>query len=245
MLDASFIAKLEEMARPQIHAVDGHEYVVSTSGNYSEIRPELDYPLTINLYSLDALLQMVKTEAIKRYEPPIYIMANGHDKVECFLSPNNSLRGTRLVLYSVLIKDVPGWNTKDVLPFEEALIAVRTRFQQTPDTEYLLRLLSEISNKAKVTYSDNGIATSVVQQSGVALQQSIPIRPIVSLRPYRTFQEIEQPASEFHIRISEHGIRFIEADGGMWKLTARQTVAGYLCTNLVEEIEKGTVVVML
>lgn len=245
MIDATTIAKIEELARPQIHAFGENEYVISGGGALSQIRPEMDYATEIQLYSLDALVQMIKTEALRGYKPPIYIMAKGHDGVECFLSPNSELRYRRMTLYSVSAKDVPGWSAADVLPFEEALIAIRTRFQQTPDTEYLLKLLSEITNKAKVTYADNGIATSVVTQSGVALQQSVPIKPIVSLRPYRTFQEIEQPASEFHIRISERGIRFIEADGGMWKLAARKSIVEYLGENLSNEIAKGHVVVMI
>lgn len=245
MFDATTIAKIEELARPQIHTVEDNEYAIAGDGTYRQIRPNLDYPTGLELYSLDALVQMIKTEATKQYSAPIYIMAKGHDEVACFLSPDQELRHMRLTLYDVHAKDVPGWNATDNLPFEEALIAIRTRFQQTPDTEYLLKLLSEITNKAKVTYADNGIATSVVTQSGVALQQSVPIRPIVSLRPYRTFQEIEQPASEFHIRISERGIRFIEADGGMWKLAARKTIAEYLNNSLANEIADGNVVVML
>jgi hypothetical protein len=242
---AMAIGKIEEMARPQIHKVGENEYVIGRGGEVTEIRPELDFAKTKELYSLDALVQMIKTEAVKLHESVIYVMAKGHDRVECFLQPNPELRQHRQLIYDVQLKDVPGWNAKDGMPFEEALIAVRTCFQQTPDTEYLLKLLSEITNKAKVTYSDNGIATSVVTQNGVALQQSVPIRPIVALRPYRTFQEIEQPASEFHIRISERGIRFIEADGGMWKLEARKTIAKYFGENLEAEIADGRVVVML
>ena len=94
-------------------------------------------------------------------------------------------------------------------------------------------------------YNDNGIATSVVTKTGVALQTNESIRPIVSLRPYRTFQEVEQPASQFLIRINERGILFTEADGGMWKLKARETVKAYFEERLSDEISNGSVVVAL
>lgn len=97
------------------------------------------------------------------------------------------------------------------MPFEEALIALRTRFQPTADTEYALKLLSDITTGSKVTYNDNGVATSVVTKKGIDLQSNASIRPIIKLRPYRTFQEVEQPESQFLIRINERNISFIEA----------------------------------
>ena len=239
------IEKIETMAKPLIHTIDDAQFAINADGSYTQIRADLDFAQGISLYSLDALIKMIKTEAISRYQTPIYIEAMGHDVVSCFLQPNEKLRYHRPTLYTVNAKDVPGWSEEEQLSYEQALIAARTRFQHNDDTMYLLKLLSEISNGAKVTFSDNGVATTVVTQKGVALQGSEPIKPIVSLKPYRTFQEIDQPASEFHIRISERGIKFIEADGGMWKLVARQTITKYLSEHLAEAVDDGSVVIMI
>ena len=65
------------------------------------------------------------------------------------------------------------------------------------------------------------------------------------LRPYRTFQEIEQPEGLFLIRIDERGISFTEADGGMWKLEARKTIAKYLEDGLEDLVKSGDVVIAL
>ena len=56
---------------------------------------------------------------------------------------------------------------------------------------------------------------------------------------------MEQPVSQFLIRVSERGITFVEADGGMWKLAARKIVRDYLAEKLSAEIEKGLVAVVL
>ena len=85
---------------------------------------------------------------------------------------------------------------------------------------------------AKVTYADNGIATTIVTQKGAALSENSVIKPLVRLRPYRTFQEVEQPEGVFLIRIDERGITFTEADGGMWRLNARNTVKAWLTEQL-------------
>lgn len=244
MLKAA-IEKIQEMSKPLIQEIEGRTFSVSTEGSAKEIRPCLDLADTLPLASLDALVKMIKTEAISKYSAPFYIMVPNHMTVRCFAQPKEAIRNFRQVFYEVNATDVPGWEEEAKLGFEAAQIAMRTRFQETPDTMYALKLLSEISNGAKITFSDNGIATSVVTQKGVSLQTNEAIRPIVSLKPYRTFQEVDQPASQFLIRINERGISFIEADGGMWKLSARKTIKAYLDEALAPEIEAGTVVVAL
>ena len=240
------ISKIEDMTRPHIHEdKQGYHYVITKEGNIEQILETLIYQEHKMLSSLDALVKMVKTEALVMHDGLVYIEANFFDRVECFMQPNRDLRMERLVLYITKATDVPGWKDDVSLPFEQALIAIRTRFQTSPDAEYLLRLLSEISCGAKITFSDNGIATTIVSQKGVALQENAIIRPIVTLKPYRTFQEVDQPASQFHIRVSERDIRFIESDGAMWKLASRKTVVSFLEERLSDEIKEGRVVVML
>lgn len=243
MLKAA-IEKIQEMAKPLLHSEDGHLYRIGEA-DYEEIKPELIYPGELSLNSLDAMVKLIKTEAVQRYDTPIYVTIPKHNIAICFAQPNESLRFERLHYYNARATDVPGWEAKAQLPFEEAMIALRTRFQPTPDTDYAIKLLSEITTGAKVTFNDNGVATTVVTRKGIDLQSNQAIRPIITLRPYRTFQEVEQPASQFLIRISERGISFIEADGGMWKLHARQTIKKYLEDALAEEIHDGKIVVAL
>lgn len=72
------------------------------------------------------------------------------------------------------------------------------------------------------------------------------VRPIVTLAPYRTFQEVEQPVSQFVFRVdNKRNVTLAEADGGMWKLDARRTVKQYLCGQLADEIASGRVIVTL
>lgn len=240
------IEKIEQLCKPFIHiAQDGTEYFIDKEDGITHLKPDMEYPAEIRLHSLDALVQMVKSEAVSIYDSPVYLEAKGYNNVGVFLQIDTGMRCFRTELYNVVASDVPGWKEETELPYEQALIAIRTRFQQTNDTAYLLKLLSEISNGAKVTFAENGIATTVITKQGVDLQGNVPIRPIITLKPYRTFQEIEQPASEFHIRISERGIKFIEADGGMWKLEARRTIVAHLIENLTELIDAGRVFVML
>ena len=243
MLKAA-IEKILEVASPILHEKDGHTFVVTANGESEELRAGYDVPDCLNLNSLEALVKLIKTEAAGK-ESPLYITVPSCLKVLCFGQPQDDKRYHRQMYYAVDATDVPGWGDSVKMTFDQASVALRTRFQESTDLGYTLQLLSNITTGAKITYADNGIATSIVTSKGVALQENSVIRPLVKLRPYRTFQEIEQPEGMFLIRIDERGITFTEADGGMWKLAARKTIAKYLEDNLRELVEDGKVVIAL
>lgn len=244
-----FIKHIQETTQPLIREIDpeidtGSTFVITHDGVAQELRPTIDHPDTLVLHSLDALVKLVQTEAIN-IEKPLYITVPDHVTVRCFGSVQVMDRCHRQTYYEARATDVPGWGEKVQLGFEEAQIALRTRFQETPDTLYAMKLLSDICCGAKVVYNDNGIATTVTTQKGVALQTNEQIRPIVKLKPYRTFQEVEQPESIFLIRVNDRTISFTEADGGMWKLTARQTVKACLEEKLASLVASGIVYIAL
>lgn len=234
--------KIQETALPKIVEVGDRKYAVAADG-YMELDSNPLCPDTLELQSLDAMVKLVRTEGVKEAVGPLYITVPTHRSVLCFGQPGED--NLRRTYYMAKATDVPGWDDTAEFGFEAAQIALRTRVQETPDTEYVLKLLSDISLGAKVTFNDNGVATTVVTQKGVALQSNTQIRPLVTLRPYRTFQEVDQPGSLFLIRVGERGIKFIAADGGMWKLKARQTAKEYLEKALAAEIEAGKVYVAL
>lgn len=218
------IEKIEEMSSPLVYTEDDHSYVLYAD-HTEELRPAIDSPETVRLNSLDALVQLVKKEQQDRQ---IFVSVTGHDEVDVYDSPSEDSRWKRNVLYNARAIDIPGWEPEVQMGFDQAAVALMTRFQDGGDREYTLTLLSQITTGAKVTYTDNGVASTIVTQKGAALAQNTTIKPLVKLRPYRTFQEIEQPEGIFLIRISERGITFREADGGMWKLTARNTAKAWL-----------------
>lgn len=58
----------------------------------------------------------------------------------------------------------------------------------------------------------------------------------VTLRPYRTFSEVEQPSSEFIFRINQlANMALFEADGGKWRLDAINNIANYLKEELADQ----------
>ena len=140
--------------------------------------------------------------------------------------------------------DAPGLRT-GFRGREVALIELRSLCIPNEGTAYLLDLLSRMTNENSVSTNDNGVTQTVEARQGVALNALVEIKPRVMLRPFRTFLEVEQPESEFLLRVDpDEGIGFFEADGGIWKLEAKKNIADYFLKNMGDLIDAGKVVVM-
>lgn len=73
---------------------------------------------------------------------------------------------------------------------------------------------------------------------GVAAKADAIVPNPVSLAPYRTFQEVEQPISQFVFRIGDRGtpeFKLVEAEGGIWKTEAVRKIKDYLELVLSEQ----------
>jgi len=96
-----------------------------------------------------------------------------------------------------------------------------------------------------VETSDDGITQQVVAKQGAMLASDVKISPIIKLAPFRTFIEVVQPESEFLFRISDgNSFALYEADGGAWKMKAKQYIRAFFENALVEEVKAGNVVIL-
>jgi len=239
-----FIAHIQKTTQPIIQSIDNSTFAVTGDGRTVELRPTIDHPDTLPLHSLEALVKMVQTEAVNA-EKPLYITIPNHLTVLCFGQPHPDARFFRQVYYEAEATDVPGFDD-GFRDQEKAIIELRSKFVPGEGVDYLLDLLSRISKENGVTTNDNGVSQTVEARQGVALKTTVQVKPRVPLRPFRTFQEVEQPESEFLLRLDEEGnIGLFEADGGMWKLTARQTIKAFLEDKLADLVTSEAVYIAL
>lgn len=71
----------------------------------------------------------------------------------------------------------------------------------------------------------------------------------VNLIPYRTFLEVEQPASDFVFRVSEGRggapvFKLVTADGGVWKSQAVANVKAYLTEALKDIPDRDKITII-
>lgn len=234
----AFVEKITEMAQPKTFDVDGSVYA---SKDLVFIQDKKQTPAEIDVTGLDSICKLVKNEA-DHVGLQIFIQVKDHKNISVFTSLDSD--EDRLHLYRC-VADTPNVTMGRYMPYENAVIELRSLYIPNEGTDYLLKLLSSISSESKVTSSDNGVTQKVEAKAGIALSSMVEIKPRVSLQPFRTFIEVDQPESEFLLRVNDRGeIGLFPADGGVWKLEATRNIATYFEVKLHDLIEAGTVVII-
>lgn len=242
------IEKIKEMAiegdKIQTIVIDRCVYAKDPKGYLVKIAPEESRrvePQPITATSLEGFVNWIKREV---YEGTLIVEVTNYNSVSCWTERDIIREGMSHLLLTTTERNNLFY--EGFRGHEEAMIELRSKFQYTEDIDYLLKLLSSITLEDKVQSDDNGLSQQVTVRKGIALKDTETVKPIVKLKPYRTFYEVEQPESEFLLRLGDDGkVGFFEADGGMWKMTARKTIKEYLEKALEKEIGENRVVVTL
>lgn len=236
---------LKEFAQYLVSLKDNKTYEINgetyTDNPLHRIAPYVPRPEKLNVTGLDSIVKLVKAE-MKKVTLPVFIRVDGPTAVTVLTALDSDMK--RDVLFHAEC-DVPGFK-EGFRSYETAIIEIRSKFIPSEDTDYLLDLLARINTENGVTTSDNGVSQTVEARTGVSLKSFVNVRPRVKLAPYRTFLEVEQPASEFLLRLDNDGdVGLFEADGGMWKQQAKRDILAYFDDALNDEINAGEVIVMM
>lgn len=115
---------------------------------------------------------------------------------------------------------------------EPFIISAQACFVDDGDRETILKYLSAVVAISESTTSDNGATQGVTVKTGIASKAVKALPNPVTLRPYRTFIEVEQPASKFVFRAKQDGGRMqyllAEADGNAWCAEAMHNIKAYM-----------------
>lgn len=222
---------------------DGRRYCTTY---LREVKPEVELPARYSVDTLEALVKLIRTEGVAQ-APLLYVRVDSARRVmvDTTYTHKEYAEFSRLPLYEA-VSDVPSISVNESISQERAIVELQSLYAITEDRDYLLSLLSRIDVNQGVSSVDNGISQEVSVKTGAVLKEQQTVQPIVHLQPYRTFLEVEQPASDFLLRLDKEGHPALyEADGGAWKLEAKRNIAAYLGEKLADLIESGNVVVMI
>jgi hypothetical protein len=275
MLDAGFIERVAELAKPPVVTANGDEYVLD--GYRRAVKPtaelialenkhtlefaEIDHQQKIqksrlkfnavqsfeSITTLSSLCDILKAEIDRNAAAfPLFVSVTTYNGVDVYGSYEVDF--SRRKLYAAK-SDNQSFNFTESrdgkLQIESAIITLQTQFVNSDDLPYVLDMCGKISLKSEVTSEDNGISQQITVQKGVALIGKSIVKPRVTLRPFRTFIEVEQPTSEYLLRFHDGGfVSLTGADGGAWKLAAKANVSAYLSAQFADLISDGKVVVL-
>ncbi|WP_462369187.1 hypothetical protein [Gemmiger formicilis] len=238
------IDRIVELAKPYtIKTDDGRRYCTTY---LREVKPEVELPARYSVDTLEALVKLIRTEGVAQ-APLLYVRVDSARRVmvDTTYTHKEYAEFSRLPLYEA-VSDVPSISVNESISQERAIVELQSLYAITEDRDYLLSLLSRIDVNQGVSSVDNGISQEVSVKTGAVLKEQQTVQPIVHLQPYRTFLEVEQPASDFLLRLDKEGRpALFEADGGAWKLEAKRNIAAYLGEKLADLVERGSVVVMI
>lgn len=130
---------------------------------------------------------------------------------------------------------------------EELVTALLSRCSTGHEAPELLKIVGNVVDAEGVDYRDDGVRQNVTVRTGISVLDELEVKNPWTLAPFRTFREVEQPASPFILRIQKgnHGPRFTlhECDGGAWRLQAVERVATWLRTELDANQLQGLAVI--
>lgn len=132
--------------------------------------------------------------------------------------------------------DIQNFGFNDFIGHEEFCIKLKSMFVETQDQLKLLAYVSKLSIENNVQVHDDGVTQSATIKKGMSgalkAQEVAPVT--VKLRPYRTFNEIEQPETTFLFRMRQSSssptptCALFDADGGAWRQIASQSIKKYI-----------------
>jgi len=209
--------------------------IVLDQGTFSRVsltRVTVPTASTLNISTLTGLIDYVKSN-VDEIDTELLIHVKSHKEVNVY-GPLNVDRERELFInvQAILPSNI---SYERFLDTEQFNIMLQSAFTDTGDKDILLKYTGLIKDEAVKTTGDDGISQAVTIKTGVASVGQAVIPNPVTLAPYRSFTEIEQPLSKFIFRMQD-GPRaaLFEADGGAWRNEAMYRIKLYLEDNLKE-----------
>lgn len=222
----AYITELATKAeKPEILEINGKTYCTKNLTRYDK-EPMAKY---IEATTLTALVDYIKTKRDELRESMI-IQVEDETTVRLFSGLTKERERETLFCVKALL---PSFDFGHEYDQERFLISLQSCFKESDDRTAVATVAANITDQQNEQYSDDGVTQQVVIKSGVAHKDNAIVPNPVNLTPYRTFLEVDQPASDFVFRIRKNEgsaptFKLVAADGGVWKAEAVANVKNYL-----------------
>lgn len=230
-----------ELGEPRIETINGDKYSNKPLHRIDVYEPKAE---PIEMTTLSSLVEYIRSEADSMPEKMI-IQVVSPERVRLLSQLDINRDRERLVEVRA---GVPGFRYEDFIDHETFCINVQAKFLDDPETDkaLILKFAGTMESGTVAEYGDDGVSQKATVKTGIASKGDAIVPNPVRLRPYRTFVEVEQPASDFIFRVKDTGrgihCAIFEADGGAWKNTAMKNIRNYLEYEL-EDLKERFVII--
>lgn len=229
--DLSEFVDIIRRANDQNHfeGKDGREYSVDNEGNVEPLTHDpIEAPL--KLTQLTSLVDWFKRDGDAE---KMLIHVVSPTKVEVVGELDYQGMRPKYVEVNAIVPEIEYERFYDQ---EAMIITLQSKFGYTNDRDLLLKVIGNLREEKVNQQTDDGVSQSVQINSGVASVSEVKVPNPVVLAPYRTFQEVAQPASTFIFRMRE-GMKsaLFEADNAAWQVDAKTYIKDYLQKHIDNE----------
>lgn len=211
------------MSTPTITEINGDTYSDKEQYRIDKRVPQAE---PIGLHTLSSLVDYLKSNKDKHDKLFIIVDSPTRVSVRSALDIN---RDRECVAY--VNAKVPQFDFDRHIPQEIFCIGVQSKFIQSENRDILLKFAGTVESGTVSEYGDDGVTQKATIKTGITSKSEAIVPSPLTLKPYRTFIEVEQPESAFIFRMrNEDGIScaLFEADGGAWEIDAMQNIKNYL-----------------
>mgnify|MGYP001853918320 FL=1 len=236
-LTREFLEKVEEMVQPQT-LTEGIRTFVDKPMHMLVDEIAADTPLRTN--SLSSVADYIKSNAdfdALASDGRKIIHVEDEKTVWLYTEMNSFKKRSALLLASAWVSSFPfgQW-----LSLENFIISVQANFVTDEHRDELLSFVATVKQDTGVEQQDDGVTQKVTTRSGVSLSRTSKVPNPITLRPFRTFSEVEQPESAFVFRIKAEegcGVKaaLFAADGDAWRHDAILKIRDYFQTHVIAE----------
>lgn len=218
------IDKIIELNRPETLTLeDGREYI--KRGGYEPVYdPQAD---NLSIHTLTGIRDYI-TQNIDRHGSNEHLII--HVETYQYVNLTTALFGDFRQRETYLRASTTGYAEINGIwkPTEDFIIMLQSEFVKTDESKRLAQLTAGITEAASHEIKDDGISQHTTVKSGISMVSQVKIENPFTLKPYRTFPEIDQPDIDFVFRIkkSDRGPQcaLFESDGGRWKIETIQKI---------------------
>lgn len=233
------------LSKPTISEINGRKYSDRILYDYQEEKTAA--PLSV--HTLTAIIDYITSGADECAESDdsmdrrFVIHVADYDRVYLYRELNNDKVRECLIEAELSAPSFPFGRWMDMETF---IINMQTHFTPDGDRDKLIQLAGTVTAEQGITVADDGMTQQVTARSGISLVQQVSVPNPVELAPFRTFTEIEQPASPFVFRMRRDGdtimAALFAADADAWKREAILNIRDYFSVELPDEMRDEIII---
>lgn len=188
-----------------------------------------DVPDTLEFFTLQGLVDYINenTEGQIPDDKTLILQVASPTVVRLLSQPSEHEKKRHVIAGTKA--NLPGTRFGVYMDAETFTTMLLSRFIETDARNTLFSVVKSMTKQQSCNTTDDGVSQVITVERGVSMATNVTFKNPVPLKPMRTFSEVEQPESNFTLRVNEDAeAALFEADGGAWQIEAVDNIAKYL-----------------